>query len=442
MPWPSITDFTEAAQNPDLCFRGTDLETGQVAPNRRGLPLVYSGAFACVYQVSVADRTYAVRCFTREVSDQDARYGDLSNYLNNVAFPQSFVNFEYLEHGIRIKGDWYPIVKMDWVDGEQLSGFVGSRLDQPDTLRRLATEWRGGPPASMRGLRIAHNDLQHGNVMVQADGSIRLVDYDGMFLSGFRGERSPELGHKNYQHPQRSAEHYDENVDNFPSLVIYLSLLAVATDASLWDFHDDGDNLIFTRKDYADPENSELFGSAEAVSRPRTVVNAVGASGGVLRASAGGRPRFGDGAAGCSTQYGDPASHGLFLNSGSPCAAPASSHCWRLIQTDAWSGPINTCSACFHGFYRAINQSAGPNSCAPGPPDCSYCPHKGHPGPAGGRGGEGDRGAEAQRRDRGADEGSAGSRRHGSDGCRRNCRYRRNISLGQLGRRGSRGERW
>ena len=267
MPWPSITDFTEAVQNPDLCFRGTDLETGQVAPNRRGLPLVYSGAFACVYQVSVADRTYAVRCFTREVSDQDARYGDLSNYLNNVAFPQSFVNFEYLEHGIRIKGDWYPIVKMDWVDGEQLSGFVGSRLDQPDTLRRLATEWRGGPPASMRGLRIAHNDLQHGNVMVQADGSIRLVDYDGMFLSGFRGERSPELGHKNYQHPQRSAEHYDENVDNFPSLVIYLSLLAVAADAGLWDFHDE-DNLILTRKDYADPGSSEVFGRLKRSSDP------------------------------------------------------------------------------------------------------------------------------------------------------------------------------
>ena len=94
--------------------------------------------------------------------------------------------------------------------------------------------------------------------MVQADGSIRLVDYDGMFLSGFRGQRSPELGHKNYQHPQRSAEHYDENVDNFPSLVIYLSLLAIAADPDLWEFNDE-DNLILTRNDYADPGSSEVF---------------------------------------------------------------------------------------------------------------------------------------------------------------------------------------
>lgn len=258
MPWPGITDFSEAIQNPRLCFKGTDLEAGEVSLNQRGMPLVFSGAFACVYPVSVGNQTFAVRCFTREVSDQQVRYGELSNYLLNV-LPPSFVHFEYVEHGINLRGDWYPMVKMEWVDGEQLSRFVGSRLDQPDTLRRVAAQWRGGPTASLRGLRIAHNDLQHGNVLVQRDGSIRLVDYDGMFLPKFRGEQSSELGHKNYQHPERSSEHYDENVDNFPSLVIYLSLLAIASDPGLWDFHDE-DNLIFTRNDYADPGQSGLFG--------------------------------------------------------------------------------------------------------------------------------------------------------------------------------------
>ena len=258
MPWPGITDYSEAVQNPRLCFKGTELEPGQVSLNQRGMPLVFSGAFACVYPVSVGNRTFAVRCFTREVSDQQARYGELSSYLLNV-LPPSFVHFEYVERGISVRGDWYPMVKMEWVDGELLSRFVESRLNQPETLRRVAAQWRGGPTASLRGLRIAHNDLQHGNVMVQKDGSIRLVDYDGMFLPKFRGERSPELGHKNYQHPERSSEHYDENVDNFPSLVIYLSLLAIASDLGLWDFHDE-DNLILTRNDYADPRSSEVFG--------------------------------------------------------------------------------------------------------------------------------------------------------------------------------------
>ena len=258
MAWPGITDFSEAVQNPTLCFNGTDLELAEVSLNQRGMPLVFSGSFACVYPVSTGSRTYAVRCFTREVSDQQARYGELSTYLLNV-LPPSFVHFEYVERGISLRGDWFPIVKMEWVDGELLSRFVGSRINQPDTLRRVAAQWRGGPTASLRGLRIAHNDLQHGNVMVQGDGSIRLVDYDGMFLPQFRGQRSPELGHKNYQHPHRSPEHYDENVDNFPSLVIYLSLLAIAADPGLWDFHNE-DNLVLTRTDYADPASSEVFG--------------------------------------------------------------------------------------------------------------------------------------------------------------------------------------
>lgn len=257
MTWPTLTDFSEAIQNPQLCFRGTDLEAGTVATNQRGLPLLFSGAFACVYSVSVGSEQFAVRCFTREVKDQQTRYNQLSDYLTNVVSP-SFVSFEYLEHGISVKGTSYPVVKMEWVEGDLLSDFVRYHLDDPVALDRIAAQWRGTTVSNLRGLHIAHNDLQHGNVMVQGDGNIRLVDYDGMFLPQFRGEGSPELGHKNYQHPERSSHDYDSYVDNFPSLVIYLSIRAIASDSTLWSFHND-DNLIFTRNDYTDPESSEIF---------------------------------------------------------------------------------------------------------------------------------------------------------------------------------------
>ena len=257
MSWPALTDFSQAIQNPQLCFVGTDLESGQVKTNPRGMPLVYSGAFACVYPVTAGGSTYAVRCFTREVDDQQSRYNQLSNYLLNV-LPPSFVDFQYIDHGISFQGDWYPIVRMEWVEGEQLSKFVESNLNDPDALRRVAAQWRGGPSASLRGLGIAHNDLQHGNVMVQSDGRIRLVDYDGMFLPQFKGEDSPEMGHKNYQHPKRSLTDYDDRVDHFPSLVIYLSFLAIAADPGLWSFYND-DNLVLTREDYDDPSKSQAL---------------------------------------------------------------------------------------------------------------------------------------------------------------------------------------
>ena len=281
MAWPGITDFSEAVQNPRVCFKGADLESGTAAVNRRGMPLVYSGAFACVYQVSAGGRTYAVRCFTREVKDQQARYNALSEYLAAV-FPPSFVQFEYVERGIGVRGSWYPVVRMEWVDGEPLSSYVGDNANDPDALRRTAAQWRGGPTASLRGLGIAHNDLQHGNVMVQSDGRLRLVDYDGMFLPRFRGERSPELGHKNYQHPLRTADDYDAYVDHFPALVVYLSLLAIAADPVLWADFNNEDNLIFTSARLRRPRRLPPLRAAAELPRP-VRRPADGAPRGVLR---------------------------------------------------------------------------------------------------------------------------------------------------------------
>ena len=109
------------------------------------------------------------------------------------------------------------------------------------------------------GLGIAHNDLQHGNVMVESDRYIRLVDYDAMFLPQYYGQASPENRHQNFQHPMKTSRDYNENVDRFPALVIYLSLLAIAADPGLFHRYNNDDNLIFKKSDYADPSSSECF---------------------------------------------------------------------------------------------------------------------------------------------------------------------------------------
>ena len=225
MAWPSPVDFRDAVQTPQQCFETEDLAQGTTAVTPMGMPLVYSGNFACVFKVTTGGGDVAVRCFTREVGDQQERYGHLSDYLKGVK-PEAFVGFEYVERGIRVKGHWYPIVRMDWAEGDRLDKFVADHIDRPDAFLDLAARWRG-VNVTLRGLRIAHNDLQHGNVMVQKQGALRLVDYDGIFLPGFDGQPSPEIGHPNYQHPMRSSQDYHAGIDNFPSLVVYLSLLAL-----------------------------------------------------------------------------------------------------------------------------------------------------------------------------------------------------------------------
>ena len=225
MAWPSPVDFRDAVQTPQQCFETEDLAQGTTAVTPMGMPLVYSGNFACVFKVTTGSGDVAVRCFTREVGDQQERYGHLSDYLKGVK-PEAFVGFEYVERGIRVKGHWYPIVRMDWAEGDRLDKFVADHIDRPGAFLDLAARWRG-VNGTLRGLKIAHNDLQHGNVMVQEQGALHLVDYDGIFLPRFDGQPSPEVGHRHYQHPMRSSQDYHAGIDNFPSLVVYLSLLAL-----------------------------------------------------------------------------------------------------------------------------------------------------------------------------------------------------------------------
>ncbi len=261
MAWPSVSDFSRAIQHPGRCFSHWELTQGEVAVyergGRAGMPVVSSGNFAAVYRVTTSGRDFAVRVFTRAVNDQEDRYTQLHNFLRS-SLPQSFVEFEYLQEGILFEGNWYPLVKMDWVDGAALDKFVEQNLANPQVLQTIAARWRGAV-SEISGLGIAHNDLQHGNVMVQGDRTLRLVDYDAMFLPDYAGQNSPENGHQNFQHPQKTSRHYNEHIDHFPALVIYVSLMAIAADPGLFNKFYNDDNLIFTKADYADPLNSECF---------------------------------------------------------------------------------------------------------------------------------------------------------------------------------------
>jgi hypothetical protein len=111
---------------------------------------------------------------------------------------------------------------------------------------------------------MAHGDLQHGNVIVDESNSLRLVDLDGMYVPAMAGWKASELGHRHYQHPKRSADHFDAKLDNFSGLVIYLSLLALAEQPDLWkEFHDE--NLIFIKSDFENPRTSKLLGKIKAI---------------------------------------------------------------------------------------------------------------------------------------------------------------------------------
>lgn len=255
--WPSARYFTEAIQCPSVCFTHPLLRNTLPAVDRLGMPLVTSGQFAYVYKLNSTNGSgnFAVRCFRGYLGDRDQRYRAIQEHLRTS--PVSYVSeFSYAPEGILVGGHRFPILFMKWIDGPTLDIYIGEMLHRPEVLLHLSEEWLRLLSA-LRASGIAHGDLQHGNIIVE-HGQLRLVDHDGIFVTTMAGWPASEIGHQHYQHPRRDAQHFDNKLDNFSSLVIYLSLLSLAERPNLWHEHHD-ENLIFTKADFAYPSSSVLF---------------------------------------------------------------------------------------------------------------------------------------------------------------------------------------
>ncbi len=265
MSWPISQDYNEAIQDPHNSFSDAELKSGEVVANALGIPMPRSGNFADVYEVRCPNGSrWAVKCFTREVAGLRERYAEISKYLHLANLP-FMVDFKYLEQGIRIRGQWYPILKMQWVEGFVLNEFVRDNLDKKPILNALGQIWlRMGK--RLREANLAHCDLQHGNVLFVPGSTanslaVKLIDYDGMCVPALLGSKSGELGHPAFQHPERlRTGAYNQEVDRFSLLGIAAALRCLSVGGrSLWDKYDNGDNLLFRPADLQKPNESPLF---------------------------------------------------------------------------------------------------------------------------------------------------------------------------------------
>ena len=260
MPWPGLNDLQEALQHPKRAFTDRELRDGKIALNQLGLPLSWSGNFAAVFQVITNGHPYAIRCFTHNPLGKQNHYAAIDSHLKTNGRPATFIDFDYQEDGLVCRGQKYPLIKMPWIHGQTLDEFTYENISRADVLEQLVSKWYQAA-TELQQLPIAHNDLQHGNIMVEkgSRGDIKLVDYDSLYVPQFARMQSPETGHRHYQHPQRDQRHYGPQVDNFPALVIYASLTALAHDSGARARRATPESLLFAQHDLQDPTNSKLF---------------------------------------------------------------------------------------------------------------------------------------------------------------------------------------
>ena len=262
MNYPLISEYIEAIKAAEDNF--DQLKHLRPVLDDDGLPVMTSGNFAVVIKMKdeQTGKFYAVKCFTKEQEGRAEAYHQIAEELKDVDSPY-LIPLRYLDKELFVDTEQtneteFPVLLMDWVEGITLDKYLRENLDDQYALEMLAyrfsqlAQWLIPQP-------FAHGDLKPDNILVCEDGTLVLVDYDGMYVPGMKGQKARELGSPDFRHPLRTEDDFDEHIDDFPLVSILLSLKAISLNPQLLEEYGATDRLLLSEKDYRDIGNSDVL---------------------------------------------------------------------------------------------------------------------------------------------------------------------------------------
>ena len=231
--------------------------------DKYGEPYRSSGAFAVVFKMKdeQTGKCYALKCFTEEQEGRAEAYRQIAEEFEFV--DSSYItSVKYLEKEIFVdsncENEEFPVLLMDWIEGETMETYVADNYTDTHAMAMLCYRFCK-MAAWLRSQSFAHGDIKPDNIMVRPDGTLTLVDYDGMFVPAMKGQKSPTIGTKDFSHPLRTIDDFDETIDDFALVSIALSLKAISLDPSLLQTYGASDRLLFSAADYLDLSKSNTF---------------------------------------------------------------------------------------------------------------------------------------------------------------------------------------
>ena len=206
-----------------------------------------------------------LKCFTEEQEGRAEAYRQIADELEFV--DSSYItSVKYLDKEIFVDSsceeDEFPVLLMDWIDGETMETYIAENYQDNYTMAMLCYRFCK-MAAWLRSQPFAHGDIKPDNIMVRPDGTLTLVDYDGMFVPAMKGQKSPTIGTKDFSHPLRTVDDFDETIDDFALESIALSLKAISLKPSLLDEYGAADRLLFSAEDYRDLSKSKVLAALQ-----------------------------------------------------------------------------------------------------------------------------------------------------------------------------------
>ena len=265
MQYPTISEYVKAIQD-----AGNNLDKlAHLTPvlDNHGEPYHISGAFAVVFKMQdkSTGKYYALKCFTKEQEGRADAYRQIAEELDMVEYPY-IIFVKYMEKEVCVdcqcEEDKFPVLLMDWVDGDTMEAYIAANYHNQSSMSMLCYRF-GKMAAWLRTQSFAHGDLKSDNIIVRPDGSLALVDYDGMFVPSMKGRKSPTKGTKNFSHPLRTVDDFDETIDDFSLASIALSLKAISLNSTLLDLYGNSGRLLFSEEDYRNPSKSKVISTLQ-----------------------------------------------------------------------------------------------------------------------------------------------------------------------------------
>lgn len=262
MNYPLISEYIEAIKSAKDNFE--ELSYLRPVLCEDGLPVMSSGNFAVVFKMKDerVGKFYAVKCFTKEQEGRAEAYREIAKELKEVSSPY-LVSIRYLEKELFVDTEQtdeteFPVLMMDWVEGKTLDKYLRENLEDKYTLEMLAyrfsqlAQWLIPQP-------FAHGDIKPDNILVREDGTLVLVDYDGMYVPAMKGQKARELGSPDFRHPLRTEDNFGNYIDDFPLALILFSLKAISINPLLIEEYGTGDSLLLSENDYRNIIDSKIM---------------------------------------------------------------------------------------------------------------------------------------------------------------------------------------
>ena len=265
MQYPLISEYVRAIQ--DASNNLDELAHLVPVQDDHGEPYRSSGAFAVVFKMKdeQTGKCYALKCFTEEQEGRAEAYRQIADELEFV--DSSYItSVKYLDKEIFVDSsceeDEFPVLLMDWIDGETMENYIAENYQDNYAMAMLCYRFCK-MAAWLRSQQFAHGDIKPDNIMVRPDGNLTLVDYDGMFVPAMKGQKSPTIGTKDFSHPLRTVDDFDETIDDFALASIALSLKAISMKPTLLDIYGASDRLLFSESDYRNPSSSKVISALQ-----------------------------------------------------------------------------------------------------------------------------------------------------------------------------------